>query len=237
MVDNSRCCYSLFSKSLRLQILGWTAKIALAKIWLIIKSPPGFVQIPLPAIQELLDQPKRQGIPSGALWFDYDNDGDSDLLVLVSFGHSRLLKNLWREQGRVEFVDVSEQNIMDCQITTNRNGHIACTHGGESLAGLLTAKERGIIGPQDIAILDSTAHALKFTGFQEMYFTQQFPQDYNISPNQDLINAPVYIHPQNLDAVPVPGKPLTSENIKRFVEEVAKEIATMLELKKIRSYS
>jgi hypothetical protein len=32
--------------------------------------------------------------------------------------------------------------------------------------------------------------------------------------------------------VPVPGKPLTSENFKRFVEEVAKEIATMLEIKK-----
>ena len=145
-----------------------------------------------------------------------------------------LVKHYNESAGRrkVFFVDVSEQNIMDCEITANRNGHIACTHGGESLAGLLTAKERGIIDPQDIAILDSTAHALKFTGFQEMYFSQQFPQDYNISPNQDLINAPVYIHPQNLDAVPVPGKPLTSEDFKRFVEEVTKEIATMLEIKK-----
>jgi threonine synthase len=136
------------------------------------------------------------------------------------------------ECRKIFFVDVSEQDIMDCQITANHNGHIACTHGGESLAGLLTAKERGIIDAQDIAILDSTAHALKFSGFQEMYFSQQFPPDYNISPNQDLINAPVYIHPQNLDKVPEPGKPLTGENFKRFVEEVTKEIATMLEIKK-----
>jgi threonine synthase len=132
----------------------------------------------------------------------------------------------------VFFVEVSEQNIMDCEIVANRNGHIACTHGGECLAGLLMAKERGILDGQDIAILDSTAHALKFAGFQEMYFAQQFPPDYNISPNPDLINTPVYIHPQDLDNVPAPGKPLSGEDFKCFVTRVAKEIAAKLDLKK-----
>jgi len=146
-----------------------------------------------------------------------------------------LVKHYDESAGRrkVFFVEVSEQNIMDCEIAANRNGHIACTHGGESLAGLLTAKDRGLLDEQDIAILDSTAHTIKFAGFQEMYFAQQFPPDYNISPNQDLINAPVYIHPQNLDKVPAPGSPLSGEDFKRFVEEVAKEIATMLDLKKM----
>ena len=51
-------------------------------------------------------------------------------------------------------------------------------------------------------------------------------------PRPDLTNAPVYIHPQNLNKVPVPGKPLAGEKFKRFIEEVAKEIATMLEIKK-----
>jgi len=134
--------------------------------------------------------------------------------------------------SNVFFVDVSEQNIMDCQIAANRNGHIACTHGGESLAGLLTAKERGILDEQDIAILDSTAHALKFSGFQEMYFANQLPPEYNISPNPKLINAPVYIHPHSLDKVPAPGKPLKDEDFKCFVKQVAEEIATMLNLKK-----
>lgn len=134
---------------------------------------------------------------------------------------------------KIFFVEVSEQDIMDWEITANRNGHIACTHGGESLAGLLMAKKQGILGKQDIAVLDSTAHALKFAGFQEMYFTQQFPPDYHISPNPDLINAPVYIHPQDLDRVPAPGEPLEGEDFNRFVKRVAQEIANRLNLKKV----
>ena len=128
------------------------------------------------------------------------------------------------------FVEVSEQDIMDCQISANRNGHIACTHGGESLAGLLAAKNRGIVDSRDVAVLDSTAHALKFAGFQDMYFAQQFPPDYNISPKQDLINAPIYVRPEDLEKVPAPGRPLDGEDLERFVARTAKEIARMLDL-------
>jgi threonine synthase len=130
------------------------------------------------------------------------------------------------------FVEVSEQDIMDWEIAANRNGHIACPHGGESLAGLLAAKAQGVIDDQDIVVLDSTAHTLKFSGFQEMYFEQNFPADYNISPRQDLINAPFYVHPTDLDQVPAPGKPLTGEAFERFVNRTAQEIATRLNLKK-----
>lgn len=131
------------------------------------------------------------------------------------------------------FVEVSEQDIMDWEIAANRNGHIACTHGGESLAGLLAAKARGIIDSRDIVVLDSTAHALKFAGFQEMYFEQKFPADYNISPRQDLINTPRYLHPADLDQVPAPGKPLEGEALQRFVNRMAQEIAGLLNLKKM----
>jgi threonine synthase len=131
------------------------------------------------------------------------------------------------------FVQVREQDIMDCQIAANRNGHIACTHGGECLAGLLAAKDGGIIDSQDIAVLDSTAHALKFAGFQEMYFAQSFPPDYHICPRQDLINAPLYIHPADLDMVPAAGKPLKGEAFQRFVARMAAEIAARLDLKKV----
>jgi threonine synthase len=132
------------------------------------------------------------------------------------------------------FVEVSEQNIMDWEIAANRNGHIACTHGGEALAGLLAARKREIIDSQDIVVLDSTAHTLKFAGFQEMYFEQTFPADYNISPRQDLINAPLYVRPADLDQVPEPGKPLNGEIFERFVTRTVETIAARLDLKKAK---
>ncbi len=133
---------------------------------------------------------------------------------------------------RTFFVEVSEQDIMDWEIAANRNGHIACTHGGESLAGLLAARDRGAIDAQDTVVLDSTAHALKFAGFQDMYFEENFPAEYHISPRKELINVPHYIQPQDLDQVPAPGRPLTGEPFERFVNRTAEEIASRLNLKR-----
>ena len=140
--------------------------------------------------------------------------------------------NQLADRQRVFFVEVSEQAIMDWEITANRNGHIACTHGGESLAGLVEANRSGIIDKNDIAIIKSTAHALKFAGFQEMYFERQFPPEFNIKPDSDLINAPLYVHPKGLENIPAPGKPLTGEDFEAFVRRVSQEIAGLLDLKK-----
>jgi len=46
---------------------------------------------------------------------------------------------------KIFFVEVSEQSIMDWELTANRNGHIACNHGGESLAGLVEASRLGFL--------------------------------------------------------------------------------------------
>ena len=140
--------------------------------------------------------------------------------------------NQLADQQRVFFVEVSEQAIMDWEITANRNGHIACTHGGESLAGLVEAKRCGIADKNDIAVIKSTAHALKFAGFQEMYFDGQFPAEFNIKPDSELINAPLYVHPDNLETVPAPGKPLSGKDFEAFVDRVSAEIAGLLDLKK-----
>ncbi|MEJ2729133.1 MAG: threonine synthase [Deltaproteobacteria bacterium] len=133
---------------------------------------------------------------------------------------------------RIFFIEVTEQAIMDWEIIANRNGHIACTHGGESLAGLVEATQRGITDKDDIAVVKSTAHALKFAGFQEMYFEQQLPPEFNIKPQPELINTPLYIHPKNLKRVPAPGNPLSEKDFKVFIDRVCEEIADLLDLKK-----
>ena len=92
--------------------------------------------------------------------------------------------------GSVQVVQVTEQAIIEGMLLANRNGHIACTQGGECLAGLIRAKELGILDKDELAVLDATAHALKFSGFQDMYFQDTFPPEYGITPKDELKNGP-----------------------------------------------
>jgi len=127
-------------------------------------------------------------------------------------------------------VQVSEQQIMDNMILANRHGHIVCTQGGESLAGLRKALELGIVDSGEQAILDATAHHLKFIGFQQMYFEDSFPPDFGVKPRQELINAPQEVLAG--DKQPSPGQPLNDNEFKEFVEATALEIARRLGLEK-----
>ena len=80
--------------------------------------------------------------------------------------------------------------------------------------------------------MDSTAHALKFAGFQEMYFENKFPAEFEVVPKSDMINAPNLVHPKDLAKVPAPGKPLEGEDFRRFVARVSDEIAADLKLQR-----
>ncbi len=143
------------------------------------------------------------------------------------------LYNRMSGKQNVFFIEVTEQAIMDWELLANRNGHIACTHGGESLAGLVEAKKKGVIKSDDSAVIDSTAHALKFSSFQQMYFEKRFPPEFKIKPDPKLVNLPVFIHPKDVKKVPAPGKPLTGDDFDMFVNRVSDEIATILDLKKV----
>jgi threonine synthase len=92
--------------------------------------------------------------------------------------------------GSFAVVQVSEQRIIESMLLANRHGHIACTQGGECLAGLLKAKELGLMAKEELAVLDATAHALKFAGFQDMYFNDGFGAEFEITPDKKLANAP-----------------------------------------------
>lgn len=109
----------------------------------------------------------------------------------VSFPRVRSLASAYEKRGGVfAVVQVCEQEIIEGMLTVNRHGHIACTQGGECFAGLLRAKDEGLLEKGELAILDSTAHALKFIGFQDMYFSDSFPASYEVAPHDELKNAP-----------------------------------------------
>jgi threonine synthase len=135
-------------------------------------------------------------------------------------------------ERKVFVVQVTEQEIMDAMITANRNGNIACTQGGESMAGLKKALHEGYVGTGEVGILDSTAHMLKFLPFQEMYFQDSFEPEFNIQPRPELKNAPIWVKPKNLRKYPEPGRPLLGKDMQEYTREMTKEIAGILNLKK-----
>lgn len=131
-------------------------------------------------------------------------------------------------QRRVFVVEVTEQEIMDSMIIANRNGNIACTQGGESMAGLARAVAQGYVRPGEVGILDSTAHMLKFLGFQEMYFRDGFGPEFEVIPRTELKNAPVLVRPETIRKFPEPGRPLEGKDMEAFIARMAAEIAGIL---------
>jgi threonine synthase len=95
--------------------------------------------------------------------------------------------------GSFQVIQVTEQQIMDSMIQANRNGHIACTQGGECLAGAKRALELGLVTADELCVLDSTAHQLKFVDFQTMYFENTFPPEFGVVPDTSLSNRPTLV--------------------------------------------
>lgn len=89
-----------------------------------------------------------------------------------------------------QVVHVREQDIIEGMLLANSKGHIACTQGGESFAGLLQARKLGLVADNETAILDSTAHQLKFIGFQNMYYENNFPAEFEIDADGSYSNKP-----------------------------------------------
>jgi threonine synthase len=110
----------------------------------------------------------------------------------------RLVEEFFRDRFCV--VEVSEQEIMDSMLLANRHGHVICTQGGEGVAGLRKALAAGLVSPAMTAVVDSTAHHLKFVDFQQRYFEDTLPADYAVTPRKELQNAPVRL-PASADEV------------------------------------
>ncbi|WP_449244932.1 threonine synthase [Desulfobacca acetoxidans] len=141
----------------------------------------------------------------------------------------RLAAEYTRRAGEGSFavVEVTEQEIMDAMLLANRNGHIACTQGGESLAGLQMALKTGLVKKNEVAVVDATAHHLKFIGFQQMYFDNNFPSEFEIIPKPEYQN-----HPQLLIPESPPGESPWSEAEQRiFTQDMVRQVAAVLGLK------
>ncbi len=144
----------------------------------------------------------------------------------VSFPRVRKLAERFVEAGgekAFQVVQVTEQQIMDAMIQANRHGHIACTQGGECLAGLLNARSLGLVGGNARALLDATAHSLKFAGFQDMYFNDGFPPEYGITPDRSLANRPELLLPESARQ---------GRDVAEFARMGAEAVAQRLGLKK-----
>ena len=133
---------------------------------------------------------------------------------------------------RCFFVEVTEQEIMDWELLANRNGHIACTHGGECLAGLVQAIKLGHVAADEIGRLRFHGSRIEIRRIPRPVFWRSFPRRIPCKPKAVLKNAPALISPKGLDRVPEAGKPLKEEDLKRFVDGVAQDIASALGLKK-----
>jgi threonine synthase len=132
----------------------------------------------------------------------------------------------------VRIVQISEQEIMDSMLFANRNGHIACTQGGECLAGIRKAAAENKIDKNRTAILDATAHALKFSVFQDKYFSDTFEPEFEVVPKPELQNAPLSLSLPDSVPSPAMGR-LGPGQFEEFVKYTATMIAGILELKQL----
>ncbi|TAL16711.1 threonine synthase [bacterium] len=108
----------------------------------------------------------------------------------VSFPKVRgLVEKYFKEKFTA--VTVTEQEIMDSMLLSNRHGHVVCTQGGEAIAGLKRALAEGKVSRNGRFVCDSTSHQLKFAGFQQDYFEGKLVEGFGVESKPELVNKPV----------------------------------------------
>ncbi|MBY0518088.1 MAG: FG-GAP-like repeat-containing protein [Bacteriovoracaceae bacterium] len=71
-----------------------------------------FERVLLPSDERFI-KIEQNGLPSNGLFVDYDNDGDTDLFIMVAFGEPVLLQNQLSQTGKATFLDVTQKTGLD----------------------------------------------------------------------------------------------------------------------------
>jgi threonine synthase len=132
-------------------------------------------------------------------------------------------------EDRFFVVQVTESEIMEHMIRANRAGLTVCTQGGEALAGLAAAVRLGLVRPGERALVDSTAHALKFADFQAAYWAGGLEDDYGVRTDPALVNRPLDLDLTGLPR-PEPGRSQSPADRAAYVAAAALAVARALGL-------
>ncbi|MDG1287249.1 MAG: FG-GAP-like repeat-containing protein [Rickettsiales bacterium] len=97
-----------------------------------------FTKHPIPALNTLRQNPTSEGVPMDALWFDEDNDGDKDLLLVRYGGTPILLQNQLVETGTLDFTNITQTRGLNHYLNSatanvldiNRDGQLDLIIGG-----------------------------------------------------------------------------------------------------------
>jgi len=90
-----------------------------------------FERFAIPELTALFAEPADHGLPTGALFFDWNNDGAPDLVVLVSWGKTRFFENQSRKAGKLRFVDVTDEMQVDAGGNSYTANALDMTHSGK----------------------------------------------------------------------------------------------------------
>ncbi|MDR2198089.1 MAG: threonine synthase [Deltaproteobacteria bacterium] len=147
----------------------------------------------------------------------------------VSMPRLRRLASLYAELGGIfTAVEATETAIMESMLEANRGGLSVCTQGGVSLAGVKKALEQELLDDNEIPVINSTAHPLKFMEFQTRYFNGDLDA-YGIETKPAFVNLPQALKPEGVK-LPSAEDPLSPEEEKIYVKKAVREIAKLLEL-------
>jgi threonine synthase len=85
-----------------------------------------------------------------------------------------------------------------------------------------------LVQDNELVVLDSTAHGIKFAGFQQMYFNDALPPEYEVTSWRNLRNHPIDISSPVIQ-IPSTGAQDT-DAYRSFIVQAGEKVAELIGL-------